>query len=292
MAVELARMPALRTVPRQAETDAQVLQLWLHGKSPCTQRAYVSDLRRFDTFVGRPLAGVTLGDLQEFADALEGSGLAPSSQARTLASVKSLLSFASRIGYTQFNIGAALRLPAAECKLAERIVTQETLWRIIHMEPSARNKLLLRMMYVTAARVSEVATLEWRNLSEREKGGQASLYGKGRKTRSVLIPANIWADLQASHNGAAPDDPVFVSRKHQALTTSAIWRICKLAGKRAGVEGFSPHWLRHAGASHSLDGGAPISVVQAALGHSSMATTGRYLHAKPGEGLCTYLPAV
>jgi integrase/recombinase XerD len=64
----------------------------------------------------------------------------------------------------------------------------------------------------------------------------------------------------------------------------------KLAGRRAGLETVSPHWLRHAHASHALDRGAPIHLVQATLGHANINTTGRYLHARPKESSSRFLP--
>src|SRR2546425_7112339 len=82
---------------QQASSDEQLLKLWLHGRSPNTQRAYRADVARFVTLVAKPLRYVTLADLQEFADSLQ--KLAPASQCRVLSSVKSLLSFGHRIGY-------------------------------------------------------------------------------------------------------------------------------------------------------------------------------------------------
>ncbi|WP_430734229.1 tyrosine-type recombinase/integrase [Fodinisporobacter ferrooxydans] len=87
------------------------------------------------------------------------------------------------------------------------------------------------------------------------------------------------------------DDPIFVSRKKEGqLSPSQVHRIVKAAAKRAGLgDNVSAHWLRHAHASHSLDRGAPIHLVQSTLGHASVATTGRYLHARPTDSSARYL---
>ena len=85
------------------------------------------------------------------------------------------------------------------------------------------------------------------------------------------------------------DAPVFTSRKGGSLDTRQVHRIVRAAGERVGVEGVSPHWLRHAHASHALERGAPIHLVQATLGHASVATTGVYLHARPTESSGRYL---
>ena len=75
------------------------------------------------------------------------------------------------------------------------------------------------------------------------------------------------------------------------LDVSQVYRIVAAAGERASIQGkVSPHWLRHAHASHSLDRGEPIHLVQQTLGHSSVATTSRYLHARPNDSSALYLP--
>jgi len=96
--------------------------------------------------------------------------------------------------------------------------------------------------------------------------------------------------LDLRGDGGNADDPVFRSRKGGALDPSQVHRIVGKAARRAGIKApVSPHWLRHAHASHALDRGAPIHLVQATLGHASVATTGKYLHARPSESSAKYL---
>jgi integrase/recombinase XerD len=84
---------------------------------------------------------------------------------------------------------------------------------------------------------------------------------------------------------------VFRPGKGGHLTPVQVHRIVKQAAQRAGLsDRVSAHWLRHAHASHALDRGAPVSLVQATLGHASVATTGRYLHARPNDSSARYLP--
>jgi integrase/recombinase XerD len=125
----------------QARTDAQLLALWLFGRSPHTQRAYRREAARFLAHAGKPLREVALGDVQAFATALaaEDAALTPASQARVLAAVKSLLAFGHRLGYLPFfghrlgylpffghrlgylpfDVGGAVRLPRLRSTLAE-----------------------------------------------------------------------------------------------------------------------------------------------------------------------------
>ena len=87
-------------------------------------------------------------------------------------------------------------------------------------------------------------------------------------------------------------DPIFPSHKGGGpLDPSQVRRIVYAAAKKASLERkVSPHWMRHAHASHALDRSAPIHLVQATLGHASVSTTGRYLHARPTESSSFYLP--
>ena len=108
------------------------------------------------------------------------------------------------------------------------------------------------------------------------------MFGKGGKTRHILLTAGTWEALCAIRDDAGADDPVFVSRKGSRLSMSQALRIVRNAAKRAGVDlTVSPHWLRHCHGSHALGRGAAAHLVQATLGHASVATTRRYLHARP-----------
>ncbi|MCJ2086019.1 tyrosine-type recombinase/integrase [Methylobacterium sp. E-005] len=163
---------------------------------------------------------------------------------------------------------------------------------MIRQEPTLRNRVLLTVLYGGGLRISDVCGLRWRDLTARDEAGQATVFGKDGKTRAVLLSAATWKGLLALR-GEAPDNaPVFLSRKGGALDPNAVHRVVKAAAARAGLRSkVSAHWLLHAHASHSLDRGAPIHLVQATQGHASVATTGRYLHARPSESSARFLGA-
>jgi site-specific recombinase XerD len=273
----------------QADNDNQMLAMWLHGRPATTQRAYSYEVQGLLAFTGKPLAHITLGDLQGFFSGLE--SLAPASRARVINAVKSLFRFAQRIGYLHFNPAATVLSPKIKNTLAERILSESDVHRLLALEPHPRNMVLLRLMYAAGLRVSEACGLKWRDVVEREGAGQITVYGKGGKTRVVLLSLETWVELISLKGEGGADDPVFASRKgHGHLHPSQVKRIVTTAAERAGVEGqVSPHWLRHAHASHALDRGAPIHLVQATLGHASVATTGKYLHARPDDSSARYL---
>lgn len=275
-------------VASNGDSDNQLIALWLHGKSKHSQRAYAADVQRLLIFVQKPLGEITLGDLQAFADSL--GDLSANSRKRTLSAVKSLFTFAHKLGYLRFNVAAALKTPKPKDALAERILKEEDVMAMIDRTQQPRDKLLLRLLYASAGRVSEICRLCWKDVKPNGDSGQITLYGKGEKTRAVKVSKATWQALQAYRQDAPDEAPVFVSRKGGHLDPSQVRRIVVAAAKRAGIPGnVSPHWLRHSHASHALDRGANVVLVRDTLGHSSLAITSRYTHAKPNESSALHL---
>ncbi len=286
--IEPAVQPAPALPPAQADDDAQMVRLWLaRSSSPNTRRNYEREARRFLAHVGKPLGSVRMGELQDYLAGLPGSS---ATVALAASALKSLFTFAQEVGFLRFNIGAAVKVPPTKNTLAERIMSEADALLMIRQEPVLRNRVLLTVLYGGGLRISEVCGLRWRDLAVRDEAGQVTVFGKGGKTRVVLLSAATWKVLAALRGEAPADAPVFRSRKGGALDPSAVHRVVKAAAARAGLPvEVSAHWLRHAHASHSLDRGAPIHLVQATLGHASVATTGRYLHARPSESSARFL---
>jgi integrase/recombinase XerD len=273
----------------QLGSDEMLIEVWLHGRSPHTQRAYAADIHRFRTLIPKRLAMITVADVQVLADSL--GNLAPSSRYRVLSSVKSLLAFGHKVGYLTFDAGRVLRLPFIRNRLSERILPEADVHRMLNLETNDRNRALLTLLYASGIRVAELCGLRWRDVQPHGDGGQITVFGKGGATRSIRLPSSVWNQVSALRGRSDADEPVFRSRKKgRALTPPAVLRIVRAAAQRAGIAGnVSPHWLRHAHASHALDRGAPIHLVQATLGHASITTTGRYLHARPNESSSRFL---
>jgi site-specific recombinase XerD len=260
-------------------TEDQLIALWLHGKSPNTIRAYRRDIAAFRAFIGKPIRLAYLGDLQRYADALVGS---PASCARRLVVVKSLLSFAARMGFTPFNIGAAIRPPRPDDRLAERILDERQVFALLDaVARHPRDHALIRLLYNGGLRVSEAVSLQWRNLVD----GIVNVRGKGGRTRVVRLSRGTWAELQALRPAdALGDDRVF------PMTAWNAWDRVRRAALTAGLEALvSPHFLRHSHGTHALRRGADLATVRETLGHASLSTTGRYLHARPEKSSGDYL---
>lgn len=274
-----------------------LIDLWLHGKASHTARYYRSNAKKFFSWVGKPIEQVTLADVQAYQTALSRTDLAVSSQARAIAAIKSLFTFAhQKTGLLEVNPAGAVGIPKVKDALAERILPEWVVHTMIGLEQSPRNRAILKLLYIAGLRVSELTQLEWRSLQPRDVGGQVLVYGKGSKTRAVKLPASLWQEIQALRGEAAVGEPVFTSRKKRGyLTEVQINRIVKAAALRVpGLEpevaaSVSPHWLRHAHASHAIDRGATVHLVKQTLGHASIATTGLYLHARPSDSSSLYL---
>jgi integrase/recombinase XerD len=271
--------------------DQQLVELWMHGKAGNTQRYYRRESTNFLHWIGKSLSLVSLSDLQGYADKLDNDGLQVSSQAKALSTIKSLLTFGHKIGVLQFNVGAVIEMPKSKDRLAERILSESEVLMMIALESNRRNKLILKLLYGAGLRVSELCGLKWCDLKPSGESGQVTVFGKGGKTRVILLPVSLYRELVDMRGDRCHDDATFASRKGQGhLDTSMVLRIVKAASTKAGINGgVSPHWLRHCHASHSLDRGAPIQLVQSTLGHSSVATTSKYLHARPNDSSARYL---
>ncbi len=270
-------------------TNSELVDLWLHGKSANTVDGYRRYAERFFRHIGnKPLSECTLMDIQMWSITLGGSN---NSKRVAVGAIKSLFSFAKQLGVISSNLGILVKPPTAKNRLAERILTESEVQQVINNTTNGRDRAIIRLLYFAGLRVSELCALKWRDLKARGDGGQITVFGKGEKTRTVLVGAGIWREIQELKGDSRKDDPVFVSAKGGHLCRSMVFHIVKNAAKRAGLEGnVSPHWLRHSHASHSLDRGAPIHLLQKTLGHSSVAITEMYLHARPTDSSSLYLP--
>jgi integrase/recombinase XerD len=287
----LAASPAA-VICREAATDDQLVALWLGTyRSAHTIRGYAGDAADFRRFVGKPLREVRMVDVQAFSDSL--GELAPTSAGRRLSAVKSLVGFGHRIGYLLFDTAAPVRLPAVPDRLAERILSEWQVQRMLELERHPRNAAILRLLYSAGLRIAELCALRWRNFVPRDDGGQVSVFGKGGRTRVIVLPSPIWSRIDAMRGNAGTDDAVFRSRKGGGpVQPRQVHQIVKAAAARAKLSpSVSAHWLRHAHASHALDRHAPVHVVQTTLGHASLTTTTRYSHARPGDSSARYLTA-
>ena len=138
---------------------------------------------RFRQAMDKPLAWVTMADLQAYAEQLGEGGRKPATQNRALTAIKSLLAFGQETGYVPFNVGAAVKLRPNPDGLAQRILEESEVAKLIDQAPPGRDQLLLRLLYMSGVRVSELAQLKWCDLMPRAEAGQITVFGKGGKTR-------------------------------------------------------------------------------------------------------------
>ena len=291
-------IPAATTITHNEDhsgaiSDEHLVGLWLSQKSVNTRAAYMADTAKFMAHLrvrGLGIRQATLADIQGYVDTIEG---APATKARRVSSMKSLLSFAYRTGYVAFNVGKAIVVPKVPNDLAERILTEEQVIRMISVVKPGRDQVLIRLLYVSGLRVSEVEGLRWKHVHLGDGEARLTVHGKGGKTRHILLTATVTQQLEALRgDDYKDDDAVFLSRTRKPLRKRDIRRVVAKVAKTAGLkQAVSPHWMRHAHASHALDRGAPIHLVQQDLGHASLTTTSRYVHANPADGSARYLLA-
>ncbi len=263
------------TCPRGAFGDAEMINLWLTGRPESTRRAYAADVRQFLGRAGKPLGEISAGDVIRAASGSRGT-----------AAVKSLISFASKVGAIEQDVGKVVRTPRVPRRIHERILTDDEVEQVLRETAPGRNRALVRLLYYGGLRIAEAVGLRWIDVG----ASAVHVVGKGARSRSVWIPAWLVSEL-CELRGKTDNElaAVFKGRAGGHVTDRQARRIIGYAGLEALDRWISPHVLRHSHASNALERGAPIHVVQQTLGHASVATTGAYLHVRPGSGSAAYL---
>ena len=272
------------SVGTRARSDAELIASWLASlTSAHTRRNFELTASRFREALTADLRTATVEDVRE-AVANITAGLSNATARQYLLRVKSLLSYAHKLGYSPFNAGVTIKVRPDQsgAGLAKRIISEVEVGLLIREANSTRDEVLLKTLYAGGLRVSELVALSWADVIERDTRIQLSVTGKGGRIRQVLLPETVATAILALRSDAGANDPVFASRKGGRLSERAVNYMLKRAAERAGITGaISPHWLRHAHGSHALDRGATLAEVQTTLGHANVATTSGYLHARP-----------
>jgi integrase/recombinase XerC len=281
------------------------------GLSPHTVRAYANDLERFGDFlagfVERPredlrLAGVDTLSVRSFVAAMARQGLSRRTQGRALSALRTFLRFACREGLAESNPAQGVPTPKAERTLPRHLRPGEieaVLEAPDNDDPHLlhRDRALLEVLYATGIRVSELVGLDWRDLDV--DGRVLRVLGKGGKERMVPFgrPAaaalrlwlGAWEEVRRRRPGSEREEPVFLNHRGGRLSDRSVRRILEHAVERAAIaSGVHPHTLRHTFATHLLENGADLRAIQELLGHSSLATTQRYIHLDVDRLLSVY----
>jgi integrase/recombinase XerD len=267
------------------------------GLAENTLKSYRRDLRRY---VGH-LAGLGVDDVSEVAESAvsgflmslregdaEHQPLSAGSAARTVVAVRGFHKFAVREGLAQNDPAAGVRPPASAKRLPKALPLSD-IEAILEAAGAPgttlahRDRALLELLYSTGARISEAVGLDVDDLDPGE--GTVLLRGKGGKER--MVPVGSYAreavegylvrgrpNLAATGHGTPA---LFLNARGGRLSRQSAWAVLAKAAERAGVTAeVSPHTLRHSFATHLLDGGADVRVVQELLGHASVTTTQVY----------------
>jgi integrase/recombinase XerD len=240
-----------------------------------TADAYRRDVLAFIEFCdNRRPAEIGVADVVNYQSYLR-QKYEGATEGRKLAALRSFFGFLKDSRLIADNPAAPIKGPIAQPKFKERALSEDQVIAMIEAaKPNPRDALLLRLLYITAGRISEVLALNWSRFTPADDGGcRVKIIGKGKRNREVYIPAALWADLELLREGAEDSAPLFPINRYQA------WEIVKKLAKAAKVEGpVSPHWFRHAHASHAIERGATLGEVRDQLGHADIKTTSLYIH--------------
>ena len=275
--------PALEAAIRAFLDELQVER----GLSPLTVAAYRRDLAQFAAAAGTAWRHDP-EPVRDFVNALRRDGRRPSTQARKVAAIRSFYGFALREELADRDVAALLDAPKAGTYLPD-VLTAEAVASILDAPPAEepegiRDRAILELLYACGLRVSELTGLDTDRLDL--PGLQVRVIGKGNRERRVPMGEEARERIQrylagprAAWTAGHPSAAVFVSQRGARLARESVWRLVRRWAAAAGVEArVTPHTFRHSFATHLLEGGADLRVVQTLLGHASISTTQLYTH--------------
>ena len=267
-----------------ADWDLPGFASWLGGRSPATRKAYVSDVGAFAEWMARGgvdgPSGVDRMHLRRYLASLGTRRLARATIARKAAALRCYFAWSLRQGHIGSDPARSLRAPAGGGRLP-RVLSGGDVSTLLDVPAATpierRDVAVLELLYAAGLRVSELCGLDRGDIDLR--GRTVTVLGKGAKQRRVPIHDTAVAALRAWLDEGrdrmdGPPEAAFVNRRGARLGPRDVRRILD----RRAAAPTHPHALRHTYATHLLDGGADLRVVQELLGHSSLATTQVYTH--------------
>jgi integrase/recombinase XerD len=266
--------------------------LWLeHGLSENTLTAYRSDLLGLAHWLAVKKCDLLSADRADLLGYLQHRvdlGTKPRSSARLLSSIRRFYRYLVRERRLQEDPSARIDAPKLGRSLPKSL-TEEEVEALLGAPNSAellgmRDRAMLEVLYASGLRVSELIKLTLPQVNVQQ--GVVKVIGKGNKERLVPLgeEALNWIEryireARGAILGAVQTDVLFPSRRGSAMTRQAFWQLIKRYAVHAGIDkALSPHTVRHAFATHLLNHGADLRVVQLLLGHSSLSTTQIYTH--------------
>ena len=207
-----------------------------------TQKTYITISRQFLTFTGKELSEVKLEDILLWLESFQLRGKSQNTINNKLAAIKSLFSFGVKTGYLANNPASMILTIKAKDALNERILLDTEVKELINAASTERVRLILILLYILGLRISELVGLNWSDFQPTDDARAVTIFGKGHKTRTLLITHQLWSELQQLPS-SEKTEAVFLSRFGNRLDRHAIHRLIKKAVEKAGI---NPHTSAHA----------------------------------------------
>jgi len=244
-------------------------ELKLRGFSPMTVRNYSFFVEKFLIKSGKDAADLDEDD----AKAYLGDLFEDKSKNTIMLAAASLKFFYTEVLEKDFS---KVKVPKKD-KMLPEVLSKEEVKNLIDSADNVKSRLIISLLYSSGLRVSEIVNLKVTDLDFNEKTGWVRR-GKGGKDRIFSLSGNLIEELK-DYLGGKGKDNVYVFSKEKPLTTRNIQKIIKGTRERAGIsKKVTPHTLRHSFATHLLEQGTDIRLIQTILGHSSLSTTQLYTH--------------
>ncbi len=264
-----------------AVDDHDIIRLWLSDqRSEHTVRLYERISNRLMLMLPHGLRGAKVTDLARFEAML--AGQKPNSRHTTMNVVRSLFGFAARTGYIHLSPAHVRKNRQPAHNSRGRCLTEQEVWTLIDHGQTERDRLILRFLYGTAVRISEMLGVTWSDIFVVNNAMRAQVLGKRGIYRAVPVPD--WVKLTRPE-GALSEDAVFTvsietdTHPWPPMSETNVRRIIRDAALRAGIrKAVSPHWFRHTALTHIQEKGVSILRARDLAGHTNINTTSKYSH--------------
>jgi integrase/recombinase XerD len=248
------------------------------GLSKLTGDAYINDLMLYEQLTGADCGNVDSKGFSKFLKILREKGYASTSITRAVVSLRVYRKYLFLIGEKTSNSDIFLETPKCWSLIPE-VLSEEEVSLLLEGKDDTHEHVIIEMIYACGLRVSELCSLNCFDM------GKDTLFVKGKGGKDRIVPIadktrnRVASYLLLERRHEDKKAPLFVNSKGKRISRQEIWSSIKAAAGRAGIKkNVSPHTLRHSYATHMLERGADLRVIQELLGHSSITTTERYTH--------------
>lgn len=274
-----------------AASDAQMVDLFVSTrKAESTRQSYARSIAAFMGFCDKPLSEINVMDFNAYKLIVDETYSSAATRRNKMMPIKSFLTYANKVGFLRFNVGAAVQVESAPQLVHAKVISESNIIRVVDGLDNETHRLMVYVLYASGGRVTEFVNLKWADvlfddgviIFTETKNGQPREVPISEKVVQMLKDHKTTTDCPTGS-----DEYIFLATYAgtcKQYTRAAINNFLNRLGKKLGIK-ITPHMFRHSIATHAISAGVAPSVVRDRLGHSSLQVTSLYAHGDQGAAL-------